>query len=73
MPILLRRNDTGQWTVDEAGMAAQFHLYDLGINPVPKYERSPYAFAWRETEHRKIVHSLYGERSATPATVPARR
>lgn len=66
LPILLRKNDHGEWLVDEAGAWANFHLFELGENPVLKYHRSPYAFAWEESGYRKVTQPIYTNRAEAP-------
>lgn len=70
LPILLRRDASGLWRVDEAGAWAHFHLFELGDNPVLKYFPSPYAFAWSESGHRKATTPMYTRRATAPAAAP---
>lgn len=66
LPILLRRNEQGLWLVDEASAWANFHLFELGNNPVPKYLVAPFSFAWQESAYWGVVAPLFEDRSATP-------
>lgn len=67
LPILLRKNEQGMWLVDEASAWAQFHLFEFGENPVPKYRVMPFSFAWLESAHRGVVSPLFQDRAAAPS------
>ncbi len=59
-PILLRKNQDGNWMVDEAKAWAYFHLYEDGSSH-PKFGRGPFSFAWQSQQ------SVYREHITPPA------
>jgi len=70
LPILLQKNPDGLWLVDEAAAWSYFHLFESGDNPVPKYQMSPFSFAWQESAYRDVVTPLFANRSTPPALLP---
>jgi hypothetical protein len=69
-PIYLRKNQAGEWLIDEAKSWAYTHLFENGTDAFQKSEDHPFIFAWKEAKRYSQENVLYFKRVKTPELNP---